>query len=681
MVIDDGPLPPREENPQLQLEDRLASPLDRAASWVADFVLISPVATLIMAPFRRFASEAQLQGADDHWLIFTGLGFGALGLLVIAYQAVFLVKWRATPGKRLFGLSVESLWQDEGEPMRAQAAFLRSFAWCVEACLLGFPWIAVLGNERRRPFHDRLADTIVLSKRRSRVGPPGFSEMSLASGLVSAFFTSLLIVVTFKVGQMRLSPSEAATAGVDGGAVCDLVDHAEKSWVEGLGETKPSRMSIALALYEGEAIDEECLKQEADASLWKSDEKDLAYLARGLAEHQDAELSQSYLDRACTGAEETDACRALAFLNDADVSDDPVEAKSARAAHDNEMDSLIASLSAKSGPFLKILAIRELTSRREDARALAMIDAFPPQKDLSFFLSSERMKALWALGRRNEARTSMMAAVGGYDGDQRVAITRWFCQNETGEDGCSASARASCDLLAASVEHDHVLLGDPEVTISYVRGEQCASRLTEEKLADLKNDMPDLNSQNYIEALAALTKGDADVGRRLLSEITSKGEEAGPYYSEAQARLVDLASSTQEVSALREDWADGDQTSDGWAFVGRHLMAKYNQLKAYDQTIEVGFKLGETDPLDQSAARSFIVAAYRSGQTKMALGYLQTYFGPGTETASVDRLPASSDEFSEVVREMREDFSVTSRARRTPSALPTRLPAKKRHAR
>lgn len=672
-----------------QLELRMAAPLDRLAASVADFVIVSPLATLVMAPFRKMAEEATLQGRDDQWLYATAMAFGAAILLVIVYQTLFLIKWRATPGKRLMGLTVESLWQNEGEPMRSQAALLRSVAWCVEAALGGLPWIAVIGNERRRPFHDRLADTIVLSKRKTRVGPPGLAEMSLASGLVGAFFTSLLIVVVFKFTATK-QVTVVKDDGETNASACDVVDHAEKSWIEGLGEKKPSRMSVALSLYEAEAIDEDCLKQEADASLWRADEKELSNLGRGLAEKADDELAQSYLDKACDGTKPTDACKALAILNDAELPADPVEAKSAQVARENELASLIGSLNSQSEPFLKILAIRELTARRQYSQAFTLIDSVAPQRDLSFFFSSERMKVLWAMNRKSEARLSMTAAVGGYDTDQRVAITRWFCQAETQEAGCAPQAASSCGLLAMAVDHDKVLLGDPDVTLAYIRGETCAGRLNDKKLADLKNEMPDLSSQTYVDALIAFSQGNENNGRKLLWEIAAKGEEAGPFYVESQARLVELAKSEKELSALRDAWVDSDSNTEGWAYLGRRLMDRYNQLGVWDQTIEVGFKLGESDPLDLPSARAFIVAAYRSGQTKIAMGYLQTYFESKThESESTDRLPASlDDDFDKISADIHSDFDngivqrhpqrlPQGQANATSTGLPAKLPPKR----
>ncbi len=236
--------------------------------------------------------------------------------------------------------------------------------------------------------------------------------------------------------------------------------------------------------------------------------------------------------------------------------------------------------------------------------------------------------------------------------------------------------------MDSAVDHDKVLLGDPEVTLTYIRGERCADRLSVQKLAELKNEMPDLSSQSYIDALISISKGDEGKGQQLLKDIAAKGDAAGPFFIESQARLVDLAKSEKDLGSLREAWADSDSNAEGWTYVGRSLMDRYNQFKAWDQTIEVGFKMGESDPLDLPAARAFVVAAYRSGQTKMAMGYLQTYFGSSQDLApSPDRLPANVDGFDEIVRDIRSDFDngvVKRHPQRRPSAaMPTKLPAKK----
>ena len=710
MVVDDTP--PNEENQKpemsgqpsdlperLTLEDRLATPQDRIAAAIADLVLISPVAALAMAPFKKIAQEALLQGHDDAYMLAMASAFGASALIIIAYQTLFLIKWRATPGKRLLGLTVESLWDAEGAPMKPGAAFLRACAVCVEALCLGLPWIGVIGNERRRPFHDRLADTIVLSKKKSVAGVPNLSERSIASGLMAAVFMALTVMamVTLKQFDFTTAPKVLKAK-----ATCDVVAKAESSWIPAVGETKPSKLSLALALYEAEGIDEECLKAEADASLWSTDaDQKLAYLARGLAEKSDEELSQSYLEKACDESSdessETASCQALVFLNAGDVPEDALEAKEARVERENELLLMVGSFNRETEPFLKILGVRELSQRGFHERALSLLETLSPQKSLAFFQTSERMKSQWALGDKSSVRASIKNSVASFDNEQRVSLSRWLCLSETSESGCSVSARNACDVLAASVLNDSVLLHDPDVAVGYLRGEACSNRLTDERLAEIEKETPEASTRAYV---AALRENSKLHGQTPLLKTIAFGDDEGPFVNEARMKLVGLAQTDRELSGVREAWLDDDPASEGWMALGLALMTKYNGFHSWDQAIELGFKLGEHEMLNPVTAKPLVIASFRSGQTLMATGYLQTYFKPKTDNSALASLneqvrePASvaanvsDDEFSSVVREVEADaLAMRTRAVKgsmstqgLPQGLTLKLPSKKKKA-
>lgn len=641
---------------QSAVENRLAAPIDRVAATVADFILFSPLITLAIAPFKRRALEAQLAGSDEAWMIACfSAGLTAAAALILI-QTVCLMKWRATPGKMIFGLRVETLWPEQ-RPMNPMAAFLRSVVFCLEILMLGLPWLAILSNERRRPFHDRIADTIVVSKRERRVGPPLLSEMAFSSGLLAAVLTCVALVSTFKLTQMGFG-AKAVVADLElSGDLCPAVGESHTNWIPGPGEKKPSRIGVALALFEADAIDEECLKVEADYAMWNGDQKDLAYLARGLAEKDDEELTQSYLDKACETSTPGDACRALTFLRGPEVSEDEIEAKTAAVEHENRVHELIGDLTPTSSPFLRLLAMRELSMQHQDDKALAMIDQFPPQKELGFFLAGERTKALWNLNRQNDARLALQSSIVSFDPDQRLAMSRWFCQNETSSVGCASATRPACDLLSNAVENDKDLLHNNDIALTYLRGESCSSRLDDKKLAFLKDEVEDLTVKTYIEGLEHISKGQKEKAKEALLKVATDVDKAGAFFAEANAKLVELAATTKELSKIREAWVDLEPSDDGWAYLGHQLMARYNDFKAWDETLEIGFKLGETGAVDRGAARALVVAAYRAGHVRMAYSYLEAFAkttrpSVNTDLRPRDRQPASADGFDEIAREL-----------------------------
>lgn len=81
------------------------------------------------------------------------LGFAQL------YFTLFYVAIGATPGKYLIGLRVVTR---DGRPPRLGAAALRTLAYAASALPLYLGFLAVLVDNRRRGWHDRLAKTYVV---------------------------------------------------------------------------------------------------------------------------------------------------------------------------------------------------------------------------------------------------------------------------------------------------------------------------------------------------------------------------------------------------------------------------------------------------------------------------------------------------------------------------------------
>lgn len=639
-----------------KLESRLASPTDRVAAFVADLVLLVPLITLIGSPFRRQALEAQLLENNEGWATAYFLGVGASILVFIAYQTIFLAYWGATPGKRALGIRVEPLWENRSRP-RLFAAFLRSCTICLEVLCFGLPWIAVFGNARRRPFHDRVGDTVVVAVRSTKAaGPPSLAETSMASGVVAAAIFVFAFVVSVQLVRLK-SGVDADTLIADledSGGLCAPVGEAYRKWIPVTGEEKPSRISIALTLFEADEIDESCLKDESEFSLWSGADKATSYLARGLAESQDLSIAEQYFKKACDTDADSDACKAVLILDTPELSDDPIEAKTAETDRENQLDQIASELDSESAPYLRVLFARQFENQRRDGRVLEMLDHLPPQKALAYFVSSARAKALWNLDRKPEARVAMRSSADVAEVPERVEIARWFCNGETMSSGCSTEAKAACDLLGAVVDQSDLYLTEAETAVTYLRGESCSERLTEERLAELEKKFSDSDAKAYVKALASLKKDDSIGATKLFRSIASGEGKSGPFFIEANARLTEIASSPTELAEVRDSWSQSDPTQSGWGFLGRRLMERYNALKAYEQSVSVGMKMAEHDGIDRLAARSMIVATYRSGQAWRATSFLEKVGElPKFETLSHDRQPASDpDSFDEVLYEM-----------------------------
>lgn len=639
-----------------RFEARLASPIDRAAACVADLILFSPFAAVLVSPFRRRALEAQLLGQEKLW------GETALGMILVAalafvlYQTVFLVLWGATPGKRVMRLEVVSLWHEQTGRLRPLSAFVRAFTWCLEVALLGLPWIALYSNERRRPFHDRISDTVVLTKDHKRAaGPPTLSELTMASGLMASCLAAISLVASLVLmhGTGTKSRDERTADLEESGVLCAQVGESSREWLM-RDDDKPSRLEVALTLFGAEAIDEDCLRSEADFAFWANEDRTLGYLAKAFTQADDTDLYEQYLAKVCETDNESDACGLVRILrgNEETEVSDPEE-KIAQVERETNAVNVLTSVGPESQSFVRIWAIRKWMESKRPDKALELIDSLSLHKKLGFFLARERSKALWQIEKRDEARLAMRASIDALDASQRVEMARWFCFNETSEAGCSAQSRVSCGLLDAAVESADHWLAEPEVATVYLRGLSCEPELSGERLASLEPKMPDDESKTFVRALQRLAERKREEAVELFKKVASKGEKQGPYFIEANTKLVDLADDETELDSVFKTWKGIDPGEEGWDFLGGRLMERFNALSAWGKTVEVGLRLAQDEGgMKSRFAKTLVVAAYRSGNESLALGFLEKI--PSREWSSTEtepsRSPASADSFSEVVR-------------------------------
>ena len=95
-----------------------------------------------------------------------GTVFGALGLgmlvgiaLSACYEAFFISRMGATPGKMVFGLKVV---RPNGAPLTLGRAFGRYFGKLLSSMTLTIGYIIAAFDSQKRALHDMIADTRVI---------------------------------------------------------------------------------------------------------------------------------------------------------------------------------------------------------------------------------------------------------------------------------------------------------------------------------------------------------------------------------------------------------------------------------------------------------------------------------------------------------------------------------------
>lgn len=637
-----------------------ASPVDRLAAFVADFVLLIPLMSLLTAPFRRQHDVAVLLGNEGARLAaLFALVMGAM-FSTILYQTVAIGFWGTTPGKRLLGLRVVEVWS--GRRPTVVQAFLRSCVWCLEFFLLLVPWLAVYTDERRRSWHDRIADTEVRAIAEAKaVGAPTAIEAALASSLRAAMVFALFgfVSATMVVSKKKSGVQERSAYALNP-YFCKQVTEAGDEWI-GAESAPPSRVDVALAMFGADAIDERCLEVEAEYALWNGMESAAAYMAKALARADDAETYVRYARKACDKGARDSACLLGRLL--AGEQNEPRAPAAAGSIGPIDLDEFVSGLSASSPFYLRVFAVRELVDTSRYAEALRIIEHGSPHRRLGYFFASHRAQALWGLHRKDEARLAVQSSIEGLASVQRTALARWLCSAENAVT-CGDEAVQSCGLLSRAVERDPTELEDAQTAVAWIRGEECSTggRLDLVKMKDLLRGR---EGRLLVSGLESVQSGDAREARLRFESLVTDSDIDSAFWFEAQARLVAVAESETELAKIQDRWSTSESADAGWLRLGHALLRRSESLGLGQRTLSIASRVLEWDPFDLDLRRRLVVLAYKAGDVGQAAQALEQLPAPSSSAtrriASVSSI--SEDEFERIARAVSE-----SRVARSPSS-------------
>ena len=144
----------------------------RAVAIIVDFAIIALVTAIVVAALSLFFSISSVQRFMD-WLnsvlpgsisIFDALTsppFGVIFFLLFeyAYFVFFFSTTGQTVGKAIMGLRVVTT---DGKRMGVKRSFIRTLCYAISLAPLGLGFLWVLGEDRRRAWHDKIAHTYVL---------------------------------------------------------------------------------------------------------------------------------------------------------------------------------------------------------------------------------------------------------------------------------------------------------------------------------------------------------------------------------------------------------------------------------------------------------------------------------------------------------------------------------------
>ncbi len=266
----------------------LASPKDRLAAYILDCILLLPIVQLLQSPFKKWIMESFLfnEGANvSTFRVFNLLIF--VSLFILYYT--FMIAWKGqTLGKMFFSIKVISYHGQLG----VVESFWRAVFIFLEMLSLGLPFAAIFTHPMRRPIHDRIADTFVISHK-NPVSFPHRSERRRAQW--ASGFMSLIIGVT--ILSYVMTDSKTSIAVLDDLEACDKAVAKVDANLERIYE-----------LHLLGQVSDLCLQNQARESLWQSKDKALAQFAMAMAVREDLPKAKEYINTLCKENENSHLC-------------------------------------------------------------------------------------------------------------------------------------------------------------------------------------------------------------------------------------------------------------------------------------------------------------------------------------------------------------------------------------
>lgn len=589
----------------------LASPWDRVASVVADGVIVIPLLTLAVSRLQRESLLLRLEQKDTSLLMFqAGI---LIVILVLAYQTVMTAVWGATLGQYFLKLKVKSVWRNE-KPDWMQS-FMRSLVWSAQGFVLFVPLLSVFSNSRRRAFHDRVSDTIVVAEKKNKaVESPNATEASLVQGIQAAVlaFTGVMILIAMKGAVTQELRSQLSLQQLeDRNMLCASVGDAQKEW----SQQPVARMNVALSLFAAGEIDETCLNTEAEHALWRGSDQEMGYFAKAMLSVNEAEAYEAYKNHLCSGkTRANDTKSAISSQNGADVHVSTRGTESHEASRVNS-DGLCQLLEVvqegRQGvpplipgfDFSRVWKIKVALEQQNVNEVLSLTENLPPNSQLAYFFFTARLKSLWLANQREQALANFNAIIGGYDSGKKIEISSWLCVAQS-ENSCPQSANhfasnSPCGLVLQEVENHRESLESPEPTLAYIRSSLCQkgeSTLWRERVT-----LPE--ARHYLDALKAFEQEGLRAAKTHFENIFSEAESDNLFLLEAEKRWLEMGKTPEELEPLIERLTKQGHSEPTLRLVTQ-LVKKLSSMGAIEQAVALGEAMSDNDEKEMKMSSS-----------------------------------------------------------------------------
>ncbi|MBX9766694.1 MAG: RDD family protein [Bdellovibrionales bacterium] len=482
---------------QLEWLGQLARPLDRAAAIVIDGIVLSTLVGLTTSRAQHGVELSRILN-DLSQLRFEIWILALVSVLTLfLYQVIQWSLYGKTIGQRIVGIEVVNVFTGESPGLIESAT--RSLYWWPDLLLM-LPNLGIFRDPLRRPFHDRVANTLVISRRRFGARPHRRerrgSELVTATIIATLTWVSLAILSPENRWIMSTMRSDAPDLS------CELIDEVIEKLPEG---QKMSQTEAALILYASGKVDVKCVDQESRKAARQNSKDPVMRFARSLANSSEAELSNEYLEKVCESAPDSDICR-LAIAYD-ELSLGKTESAIAR----------LRKVRPQAPMYISIFAAKQLEKLGQFEDVYRLMTEITPFPEIEDFVGQLSISALWGMARPSEARVLFQSTLSRFSNkESRVRFESWMCRLEL-DQACSGARALPCKKFHREILGDSTLLADESIGLTHLVHERC-SKQSADRLGRLARFSGSIHLMDLTEAMSE--KAPAQKHSKLLDMIS-----------------------------------------------------------------------------------------------------------------------------------------------------------------
>ncbi len=590
MVIPDETLKRRASSMEVRLDTRempllLARPLDRLAAAIIDvFILLVPLYILLSAPLKRWMMTSFILGSEPDFLA-TIIAMVLLAMVIlVVYQTAFHYYSGATIGKRIFDLRVVPMFA--GEKLGFWDHCLRSVLWVVEILCLGLPWLSVFSNPKRRPLHDRMCDTVVVTRGPAGVRGPVPWERTLVRFMFASLLAVIALSVTIQVrgalDKLKMEKTLSAIVDRDLGD-CEVVSSA----ADDESMDPHNRLKTAMTLYAAGLADRSCLESEVEGEIAKQIAvAPITYLAQAFIYADDAEISNSYLDEVCEMAPGTVECSMSQLVTSWSDEDWPAVEE-------------ILKMAPKGSGYMEVWGVRHYMKQASYSNALTSLDQLLNNRELAEFTLSQRVKALFNFYREPEAVAAFQQAVITLPPDQGEDLSSWVCYQQL-QSTCAARAETPCMHAMPGALTQEIDFERPSHALAHVLAMECKGEHNID-YATFVDAVRDPDWQMFFQANVKRAKEDKSGASDLFGKLFKSETAPELLRVEAVRRWIKFASPIQ-MEKLVDSWLDFS-SREGWVKIGNILFARLAEQKNPEMALKVARRLANDEVLSPMALK------------------------------------------------------------------------------